>query len=188
MGKTRSSRSRQCRRRACRDSRRRWPAPRPRRSRTPDRCAMSTIGAMSAHCPNRCTGMIAFVLDVIADATASASMLNVAGSMSTNTGPRAQPGDRAGGREERKRRRDDFVAGPIPSAIKAASRASVPDDTPMACGMRRNASSSRSRPSTSGPRMKCWVSQTRVIAASTSPRNGANCAVRSSNGTVRGQT
>ena len=41
---------------------------------------------MSALCPNRCTGIIALVFDVIADATALASMLNVARSMSTNTG------------------------------------------------------------------------------------------------------
>ena len=47
---------------------------------------MSRIGAMSALWPNRCTGMIAFVFGVRADATAPASILNVAGSMSTNTG------------------------------------------------------------------------------------------------------
>ena len=41
---------------------------------------------MSALWPNRCTGTIAFVFGVRAAATAPASILNVAGSMSTNTG------------------------------------------------------------------------------------------------------
>src|SRR5438045_817514 len=36
---------------------------------------------------------------------------------------------------------------------------------------------------TSGPRMKCWESQTRSIAARISSRIGAYCAFRSSRGT-----
>jgi hypothetical protein len=60
--------------------------------------------------------------------------------------------------------------GPMPRAISATSRASVPEDTPTAGGRPTNAPSSASRASTSGPMMKFWLSITRVMAASTSVR------------------
>ncbi len=41
---------------------------------------------MSAGCPYRCTGTIAFVRGVIAASSCDESMVNVRGSMSTNTG------------------------------------------------------------------------------------------------------
>ena len=70
--RTRSIRPRRCRRPAGRDSGRRWPAPRLRRPARRHGRAKSRIGAMSALWPNRCTGMIAFVLGVMADAIAAA--------------------------------------------------------------------------------------------------------------------
>src|SRR5687767_11366853 len=70
------------------------------------------------------------------------------------------------------------------SAISAARTASVPDDKPIACGTFSDSHNSRSRPSTSGPPMKRWLSQTRVTAARMASRSGAYCAWRSSNGTV----
>ena len=72
---------------------------------------------------------------------------------------------------------------PMFSAIMAASSASVPDDTPTASFTSSIAASSRSRPSTSGPMMNRWLSQTRVMAASTSSRIGRYWAWRSSSGT-----
>src|SRR5688500_17910820 len=70
------------------------------------------------------------------------------------------------------------------SAISAASTASVPDDRPIACGTFSDAHNSRSRPSTSGPPIKRWLSQTRVTASRMAWRSGAYCAWRSSKGTV----
>ena len=150
----------------------------------PARAATSTIGAMSALWPNRCTGMIALVRGVIAAATAPASMLNVAGSMSTNTGARPPGRSQPAVAKNENGVVTTSSPGPMSSAIRAASSASVPDETPMACGIPRYASSSRSRPSTSGPRMKRCLSQTRVIASSTASRSGAYCAWRSSSGTL----
>jgi hypothetical protein len=90
--------------------------------------------------------------------------------------------DDAGGGEERIGRQHDLVAGPMPSAISGASRASVPDDIVSACLQPRYSCSSRSRFSTSGPRMYWPLRTTRTTAASTS----ASCAlsrVRSMRGT-----
>src|SRR5687767_6350980 len=70
------------------------------------------------------------------------------------------------------------------SAISAARTASVPDDKPIACGTFSDSHNSRSRPSTSGPPMKRWLSQTRVTASRMAWRSGAYCAWRSSKGTV----
>ena len=53
---------------------------------TPAFAAIWPMASMSAHWPNRCTGMIAFVRGVIADATAAGSRLKLTGSMSTRTG------------------------------------------------------------------------------------------------------
>ena len=128
--------------------------------------------------------MIALVRGVIAAIVASTSMLNVPGSMSTSTGfaptRTTQPAVA----------KNEYVGvitsspGPMSSAIKAASTASVPDDRPIACGTSRCSHSSRSRPSTSGPPMNRWLSQTRVTASRMAWRSGVYCAWRSSNGTV----
>ena len=61
--------------------------------------------------------------------------------------------------------------GPMPSAISATSSASVPDDTPMACATPSwRASLALEARRLRRPRMKRWLSHTRVIAASTSSR------------------
>ena len=69
------------------------------------------------------------------------------------------------------------------SAIRQASRASLPEDTPMAWEHFEYAAMAFSHCSTFGPRMKCWDSNTLAIAASTSPLMAAYCALRSSSGT-----
>ena len=72
---------------------------------------------MSAHCPNRCTGTIAFTRERFSVSLSNqllrraGSMLNVRGSTSTNTGTAPSRGHGAGGGEERKGRRDDQIAG-----------------------------------------------------------------------------
>ena len=89
---------------------------------------------MSAHWPKRCTGMTALVRGVTAAASAAGSRLKVAGSMSANTGLAptrwAQPAVA--------KKLNGVVTTsspwPTPSAIRATSRASVPDDTPSAWG------------------------------------------------------
>src|SRR5271165_4404637 len=73
--------------------------------------------------------------------------------------------------------------GPMFSAIRQASKASVPDDTPTACEHCEYAAMAFSHCSTFGPRMKCWDSSTSAIAASTSALMVAYCALRSSSGT-----
>ncbi len=87
---------------------------------------------MSAHWPNRWTGMIALVRGVIFAAMPAGSMLNVTGSISTNTGMAPT------------RTMAPTVAknvygvvmtsspGPMPSAIRQTSSASEPDETPTA--------------------------------------------------------
>ena len=53
---------------------------------TPRLAAMASTRSMYAIWPKRCTGMIARVRGVMARSSAAGSMLNVSGSMSTNTG------------------------------------------------------------------------------------------------------
>ena len=113
------------------------------------------------------------------------STLKVAGSMSTKTGARAEPGNDAGGREKRVGRVIDFVARPDAERHQArAAAASVPDDTAMACPTPSMRASSPSSAAISGPMMKRWLSQTRVIAARISSRSGRYCALRSRRGTM----
>ena len=73
--------------------------------------------------------------------------------------------------------------GPMFSAMRAASSASVPEETPMAACTWSIAASSRSSASISGPPMKRWLSQTVEMAARISSRMGAYWAWRSSRGT-----
>src|SRR2546428_2171042 len=75
---------------------------------------------------------------------------------------------------------------PIPSAIRASSTASVPDDTAIACLIPSIRASSCSSASISGPMMNRWLSATRVRAARICSRSGRYCAWRSSNGMVDG--
>ena len=94
--------------------------------------------------------------------------------------------DAAGGGEERIGRGDDFVA------RTDAERHQRGEDRVGAgryadrVGHAELRGSSRSSASTSAPRMKRWLSHTRVMAASTSSRSGAYCAVRSRRGTCMG--
>src|SRR6188508_1982241 len=73
--------------------------------------------------------------------------------------------------------------GPTPSAISATSSASVPDDRPTAWPTPMYPAISRSNPSTSGPPMKRWLSQTRAMAASSRSRSGPYWPCKSSKGT-----
>src|SRR5271165_3457666 len=73
--------------------------------------------------------------------------------------------------------------GPMFSAIRQASKASVPEDTPIACEQCEYAAIPFSHCSTFGPKMKCWDSSTSAIAASTSALMVAYCALRSNSGT-----
>ena len=68
--------------------------------------------------------------------------------------------------------------------VAIAARASVPDDTAIACGDSSRSASSRSRASTSGPRMNRCESQTRTIASRMSSRSGWYWATRSRSGTA----
>src|SRR5713101_5955296 len=73
--------------------------------------------------------------------------------------------------------------GPVFSAIKQASKASLPEETPTACEHWLYSAIAFSHCSTFGPRMKCWDSMTSASAASTSALIVEYCALRSSSGT-----
>src|SRR5437762_426398 len=73
--------------------------------------------------------------------------------------------------------------GPMFSAIRQASRASLPEETPIACEHPEYAAIAFSHCSTLGPSMKCWDSNTSASAFSISAFMAAYCALRSSSGT-----
>src|SRR6266851_8011421 len=73
--------------------------------------------------------------------------------------------------------------GPMFSAIKQASKASLPDETPTACAQWLYSAIAFSHCSTFGPKMKCWDSITSAMAASTSALIVEYCALRSSSAT-----
>jgi hypothetical protein len=97
---------------------------------------MALMASMSATWPYRLTGMMAFVRGVIAASISAASMLQVSGSMSTNTGLRAEQHDHLGRGGKGEGRGDDLVAGLQAEAISAISSASVPLATVMQCARR----------------------------------------------------
>src|SRR5215475_9893265 len=70
-----------------------------------------------------------------------------------------------------------------PVAARASHNASVPDAQPTAWPTPTNASTSRSKVSTSSPRTKCCAEQTRSTAARIASRRAAYCRPRSSIGT-----
>src|SRR3954451_5327095 len=72
---------------------------------------------------------------------------------------------------------------PMPSAIRQARSASVPEDMPTPCAQVEYCAIALSHSSTFGPRMKCCDSITSAIAASISALIDKYCAFRSSNGT-----
>src|SRR4051794_37564643 len=73
-------------------------------------------------------------------------------------------------------------AAPIPSASSAITIASVPFATPTASAAPRYAAASRSKPSTSGPKMKRPESSARANASFNSGMSGAYCALTSTCG------
>lgn len=73
---------------------------------------------------------------------------------------------------------------PISSAISTISSASAPYEVQIPWRRCEYFATSRSDPSTSGPRMKCCDSTTLIIAASNSSRSERYCAFKSSNGTL----
>src|SRR3981189_2769169 len=78
-----------------------------------------------------------------------------------------------------------MTSSPVPmfSAMRQARRASLPDETPIACEQREYCAIALSHSSTFGPRMKCWDSSTSAIGLSTSALKAVYCALRSSSGT-----
>ena len=97
--------------------------------------------------------MIARVAGVIARRTASGSILQVSGRTSTNTGvaPRREM-------QPAVAKNENVVVitsspGPMPSVIRVARIASVPDDTATASPTSSAEASSRSRSATSDPMM-----------------------------------
>ena len=116
----------------------------------------------------------------------SGSMLNVRGSMSTNTGVAPV---RAMEPAVAKKVNGVVMAsspGPRPSAIMLHRSASVPLETPTAYLQSLIAAISRSSSATLGPPMQTWESSVSATAASTCSRIAACCALRSSSGTFIG--
>src|SRR5256885_6426259 len=72
---------------------------------------------------------------------------------------------------------------PMFSAIRQASSASLPDETPTACWLPQYSAIACSHCSTFGPRMKCCDASTSRTAASTSALIARYWDLRSSNGT-----
>src|SRR5579864_6398829 len=145
--------------------------------------AAAASDSRSAQRPYRWTGRIAFVFALVRASACRGSILKVSGSMSTKTG--LAPSRETVPAVAKKEYAVVITSspGPTPAAIKAARRASVPEETPTANFEPQNFAISSSRAWTSGPRMKCWESQTRSIAARISSRIGAYWAFRSSRGT-----
>ena len=152
-----------------------------------DWAASSTTGRLTlgraAGRPNRCTGITARVLAPQAAAAAAGSRLKLSGSTSANTGRAPRRAMQPTVAKKESGVVTTSSPWPTPSAINATSRASVPDDTPMARPTPSAVASSFSNASTSGPRMKPPLSITRVTASCKAPRNGAFCALTSSRGT-----
>src|SRR3990172_12097273 len=71
---------------------------------------------------------------------------------------------------------------PIPEARRARYRASVPEPTPTAKREPQKLAKSCSRAWTFSPRKRCFPSRVRATASWTSPRMGAYCLLRSTNG------
>ena len=95
-------------------------------------------------------------------------MLNVPGSMSTKTG---WAFNRATTPADAKNEKGDVTTSspdPTPSAISATSSASVPEDTPTACGTPSIPASAFSNAPFAGPRTKRPVAKTSSTARATS--------------------
>jgi hypothetical protein len=149
----------------------------------PRRRAQSTIGSMSAVCPNRWIGTMARVFRVSATSSRAGSSVRESGSTSTKTGRppawviasvvamKVSGEVMTSGRSPVASRPAPIEAlseaptappaeaprgapaGPIPAAISAKRSASVPLLTATACATPQKAANSRSSPSISGPPM-----------------------------------
>ena len=91
------------------------------------------MAVISAGCPNKCTGMIAFVFGVIAASIAFGQILNVRGSISTKTGMAPTYLIASAVAINVNGVVMTSSPSPMPSAINAKCRASVPEATPIAC-------------------------------------------------------
>jgi hypothetical protein len=128
--------------------------------------------SISAHWPNRWTGMMALVLGDITASSLSTSMLNVSRRMSTKTG--VAPNRVMQLTEAKKVKLGTITSSPGPTdkAIKARSSASLPDAHPIACATWLCAAISFSNSSTSGPKKNFPLSITRPRASKNSCRRG----------------
>jgi len=130
--------------------------------------AISIISSISAICPKRWTGIMALVFGVIAFSINSGTMLNISGSVSTNTG--VAPSLLITPAVAKNVNGDVITSspGPIFNAIRERSKASVPDATPMPCLTSQYAAKFASSSFTSGPRIKPPCLKTPAIADSIS--------------------
>ena len=119
----------------------------------------------------------------IAAGMSATSRLNVAGSMSTNTG--VAPTWRIDSAVAKKENGVVMTSspGPIPRQRRPMTRASVPLFNPTACFTPRKAATSCSKAATSLPRMKRPLLKTRSMAGRSSSHSSSTSACRSSMGT-----
>jgi len=141
---------------------------------------------MSAHWPKRCTGMMALVRWVILALASSTSRLKHTGQISQNTGTATRRDTAPAVAKKVKAGQSTSSPGLMFRAMRANSRASVPEETASACLTPTIAATSRSKASISGPMMKrpwrstCWK------AACNSCSRGRFWALTSSRGTGMG--
>jgi hypothetical protein len=132
--------------------------------------AAAATCSSGAICPNRSTGTTALVRGVTAAATAAGDTLNVAGSMSTNTG--VAPTLWMVPAVAKKVNGVVTTSSPRPtsSARSASSSASVPFAQPTAYFVCESPATAHSSFRTGSPRMKACASTTSIIAATTLSR------------------
>ena len=125
------------------------------------------------------TGIIAFVLSVIASSIFEGSILNVFGSISTNTG--FAPIKAIISAVEIHVYGTVMTSSPasIPNAINAINNASEPLDTVIQCFTPTNSANCFSHSLTSGPKIYFPWSRTLAIAASISSRKSFCCVFKS---------
>src|SRR5476649_189207 len=140
---------------------------------------------MSAGWPYKCTGMIAFVRDVIARSRRDGSIVNDRGSTSTNTALAPVYWIAATVATNVNGTVITSSPGPTPAASNARWSAAVPELTATPWSAPHTAANSCSNASTSSPSTNWLVSSTRAIAASTSDLMLWYSARKSTNGTIR---
>ena len=131
--------------------------------------AICRISSISAHWPNRCTGMIAFVAVDSLYSTSAGSRLNVSGRISANTGFAPSRHTALAVAKNVKLGTITSSPGPTPSANSASKIASLPEAQPTACSAPQYSAIAASNRAHAGPCTNAPESQTSAIAASTSP-------------------